>query len=219
MNSRCTSALLVSLLALAGCSGSPPPEVAVAYGKKWGAETTSRFSPCPDIKGVWHLQKPSEGSFLDETGETVAHRRWHLPQLFGQSVYRFIAIETGTLGTMVYGSDAMPGFGVGSWSSHARKSLSDVEMPCVGHGWRQVAITHHSRNAAAARVLKLVPEKLVKIAQTDFVARTAGHELLLATRIDYEGTGKDGDAIKDGYWHFVKMARLHENPKDQGFKP
>jgi hypothetical protein len=113
----------------------------------------------------------------------------------------------------------MPGFGVGSWSSHARKSLSDVEMPCVGHGWRQVAITHHSRNAAAARVLKLVPEKLVKIVQTDFVARTAGHELLLATRIDYEGTGKDGDAIKDGYWHFVKMARLHENPKDQGFKP
>ena len=93
-------------------------------------------------------------------------------------------------------------------------------MPCIGHGWRRVATHDHSTNDAAARVLNLIPEETKKIVQTDYIARTANHELLLAIRIDYSGTDRKDKSkmISDGYWHFIKMPRLHEDPKSKGFK-
>jgi|GEM_PF-5646239 len=214
-----TTTFGVTLLALAGCNSSPQPDVAVAYGKQWGAVTTSRSSPCPSIEGVWHLANLSAGSLLLDDGQPVAHFRWFGGKLFGLTVNQksFIAIEPRQLGTVVYLADQIPK-GAGSRSMLGYTTLSDAEMPCVGQGWRRVETTDHSLNDAAARVLKLVPEKPSKIMQTNFIARTANHELLLAARIDFEGTNREDEAVKGGYWHFVKMPRLHETPKDQGFK-
>lgn len=69
-------------------------------------------------------------------------------------------------------------------------------------------------------MLKLVPEQRVQITQTDYIAQTSNHELLIATRIDYSGTDSEDRAkkINTGYWHFIKMPRLYEDPKAQGFK-
>jgi len=75
-------------------------------------------------------------------------------------------------------------------------------------------------NDAAARVLNLVPEEPTTIVQTDYVARTANDELILANRIDYSGTDSEdrNKTVKDGYWHWLKMPRLHADPKAQGFR-
>jgi hypothetical protein len=63
-------------------------------------------------------------------------------------------------------------------------------------------------------------EEPVNIVQTDYVARTADDELVLAIRIDYSGTDSEDKTrkINEGYWHWLKMPRLHEDPKAQGFK-
>lgn len=219
MRSFFITAVLAALLGLAGCS-SPQPEVATAYGNQYGAVKTSRFTACPKIEGVWHLAKLSAGSLQTDDGQAIQHFRWFAPYLFGLSVggRSFIAVEPRQLETVVYLANQIPGAGGRSMSGFT--TLNEAQTPCVGHGWRRIATHDHSTNDAAARVLKLIPEELKKIVQTDYIARTADHELLLAIRIDYSGTDNADKSkkVKDGYWHFVKMPRLHEDPKAQGFK-
>lgn len=215
-------AALVGLVGLAGCSSGPSPEVAKAYNNQYGAVKTSLFTACPKIEGVWHLGNLSAGSLQLADGQLIQHFRWFAPYLFGLSVNAksFIVVEPKQLETVLYLADGIPGAGA-SYSM-----LDEAQMPCVGHGWRRVATYNHSPNDAAARVLNLIPkepqnpEEPPKIIQTDYLARTASHELILAIRIDYSGADKnDKDKrINDGYWHFVKMPRLHEDPKAQGFK-
>jgi hypothetical protein len=213
-------AALVGLVGLAGCSSGPSSEVAKAYNNQYGAVKTSLFTACPKIEGVWHLGNLTAGSLQLEDGQLIQHFRWFAPYLFGLSVNAksFIAVEPKQLETVVYLADKIPG--AGSRSAVSYTMLDEAKMPCIGHGWRRVATHNHSTNDAAARVLNLIPEESPKIIQTDYLARTANHELVLAIRIDYSGADKkDNDKkINDGYWHFVKMPRLHEDPKAQGFK-
>ncbi len=203
--------------ALAGCSKGPAPAVAQAYADQHGAVETSRFTHCPKVQGVWQLSNLSAGTFKTADGETIQHFRWYMPKLFGLSVNTksYVAIEPTSLETVMYLSDTIPR--TGNRNSLGFTTKSDKETPCVGHGWRSVGVMDHSQNDAAARVLGLVPELPKKITQTDYFARTATHDLLLAIRIDYQGTNKEKEAINDGYWHFLKMPRLHESPKEQGF--
>jgi hypothetical protein len=218
MKKLSTILICSTLVAVAGCTPPPSPAVAQAYAKQFGAVESSRFTPCPKVQGVWHLANLSAGSLLKEDGETIEHFRWFAPKLFGLSIGKrtYIAIAPSAVETVLYLTDMTPG-------SIGRQSLGysakgDEEMPCVGQGWRQAAVTDHSRNDAAARVLGLVPEQPTKITQTDYFARTAANELLLAIRIDFQGTNQEQQPVKDGYWHFLKMPRLHDNPKEQGFR-
>ncbi len=206
------------LAAVSGCSRAPAPPVAQAYADQYGPVESSRFTACPKVQGVWQLFNLSAGSIRQEGGETVKHFRWYGSQLLGMSFATkgFIAIDPNPLETMLYVADRIPGSSGPRSYSYATKS--DKEMPCVGHGWRQVVVTDHSLNDAAARVLGIVPEKPRKITQTDYFARTAANELLLAIRIDFQGTNDQKEPVNGGYWHFLKMPRLHENPKEQGFK-
>jgi len=219
MRSFFVTAVVTTFLGLAGCSG-PPPEVAIAYGNQYGAVKTSRFTACPTIEGVWHLANLSAGSLQLEDSQMIQHFRWFAPYLFGLSVgaRSFIAVEPRQLETVVYLANQIPAAGSRSMLGYA--ALAESQTPCVGQGWRRVATHDHSQNDAAARVLKLDPKEPKKISQTDYIARTASHELLLAIRIDYSGTDHEDESkkINDGYWHFVKMPRLHEDPKAQGFK-
>ncbi len=215
-----SNSLLLSLaLALFGCSQQPPPAVSLAYANQYGKVETSRFTPCPTVQGVWQLAQLSAGSMLDEKGELVPHFRWYGAKLFEFSVRPndFIAVDKVGLETVLYLSGKIPGpDGHRAVSYSAR---SDQELPCVGQGWRQVARSDHSLNDAAARVLGLVPEEPVKIIQTDYFARSASQDMLLAIRIDYEGTNaKQKKAVSDGYWQFLKMPRLYESPKEQGYR-
>ncbi len=219
MRSFFITAAMAGFVGLAGCSG-PPPDVATVYKDQYGPAKTSRFSACPKIEGVWHLANLSAGSLQREDSQMIQHFRWFAPYLFGLSVgaKSFIAVEPRQTETVVYLSNQIPGAGRRSMLGFT--TLADAQSPCVGRGWRRIATHDHSTNDAAARVLKLVPEEPKKIVQTDYLARTADHELILATRIDYSGTdNKDkSKKINDGYWHFIKMPRLHEDPKAQGFK-
>ena len=219
MRSFLITAVVAVFLALAGCS-SPQPEVATAYNNQYGAVKTSRFTACPKIEGVWHLANLSAGSLQLEDGQMIQHFRWFAPYLFGLSVgvRSFIAVEPRQLETVLYLANQIPG--AGGRSLLGFTTLDEANAPCVGHGWRRIATYDHSTNDAAARVLKLIPEEPTTIVQTDYIARTADHELLLAIRIDYSGTDNTDKSkrIKDGYWHFVKMPRLHDDPKAQGFK-
>ncbi len=214
------SAVVAALVGLAGCSSGPAPEVAKAYNNQYGAVKTSLFTACPKIEGVWHLGNVSAGSLQLEDGQLIQHFRWYAPYLFGLSVNArsYIAVEPRQLNTILYLADQIPGAGGRLAPSYT--TLDEAQMPCVGHGWRRVATHNHSTNDAAARVLKLIPEESPKIVQTDYLARTANHDLILAIRIDYSGADKKEKEkkINDGYWHFVKMPRLHEDPKAQGFK-
>ena len=219
MRSFFITAAMAALLGLSGCSG-PPAEVATAYNDQYGAVKTSRFTACPKVEGVWQLANLSAGSLRVEDSQMIQHFRWVAPYLFGLSVgaSAFIAVEPRQLETVVYVANQIPS--AGSRSMLGYTTLSDTKSPCVGHGWRRIATHDHSQNDAAARVLKLIPEEPRKIIQTDFIARTADHELLVATRIDYSGTDADdrNKKINNGYWHFIKMSRLHEDPKVHGFK-
>ena len=212
--------VLVALLGLTGCGGALP-DVANAYGDQFGAVETSPIADCPTIEGVWHLSDLSAGSLLQEDGELVPHFRWFAPYLFGLSANArsYIAIEPRSLETVFYLADRIPGAGASS-SAAGYTTLDDTQAPCVGHGWRRIATRNHSLNDAAARVLNLDVEEPVNIVQTDYVARTADDELVLAIRIDYSGTDSEDKTkkINDGYWHWLKMPRLHEDPKAQGFK-
>jgi len=213
------STALAAAFALAGCSG-PKPDVATAYNDQYGAVKTFRFDKCPTIEGVWHLGNLSGGSLVLADGEAVQHFRWFAPYLFGLSVsiQDYIAVEPRSLETVLYLAPRIPGANGQSMAGYTM--LSDAGMPCVGHGWRRVKTHNHSTNDAAARVLKLVPEEPVQIMQTDYIAQTPDHELLVAIRIDYSGTDSEDKSkkVNDGYWHFIKMPRLFEDPKAQGFK-
>lgn len=216
------SLMVIALIGLGGCgSGSGAlPEVAQAYADKYGAVESSSFAACPDIEGVWHLGELSAGSLKQDDDQAVPHFRWLGRYLFNLSVSggSYIAIEPRQLETVFYLADRIPG--AGGRSAVGYTTLDDAQAPCVGHGWRRVATRDHSSNDAAARVLNLVPEEPHSIVQTDYVARTANHELVLAIRIDYSGTDSDDKTktVKDGYWHWLKMPRLHEDPKAQGFR-
>jgi hypothetical protein len=164
------------------------------------------------------LSHLSGGTLLKEDGAIVQHFRWHSPKLFSLSVTpaTYIAIDDNSLETVLFLSHGIPG-------SDGRKSLgftarSDKEIPCLGHGWRRVDVSDHSLNDAAARVLGLVPEEPRKITQTDFLARSSANDLLLAIRIDFQGTSDEREPVTGGYWHFLKMPRVHENPKEKGFR-
>lgn len=206
------------LAAVSGCTPPPAPAVSQAYANQFGAIDSSRFTSCPKVQGVWQLANLSAGTLLKEDGEIIQHFRWFAPKLFGLSVgtKAYIAIDPSAVETVLFLSDMTPG-------SVGRQSLgysakSDGEMPCVGQGWRQAAVTDHSRNDAAARVLGLKPELPTKITQTDYFAKTAANELVLAIRIEFQGTNAEQQPVNDGYWHFLKMPRLHGNPKEQGFR-
>jgi hypothetical protein len=219
---------LVSILSIcalaaaaAGCSKGPVPPVAQAYADQYGAVETSLLTHCPKVQGVWQLSNLSAGAFLNADGETIQHFRWYMPKLFGLSTNTksYVAIAPDTLETVLYVSNTIPRTGGRNWLGYTTKS--DNEIPCVGHGWRIAGVTDHSQNDAAARVLGLVPELPKKITQTEYFAKTAANELLLAIRIEYEGTkakSKDKEPVNEGYWHFLKMPRLYESPKEQGFK-
>ena len=210
--------VVAAAIALAGCSG-PKPEVATAYNDQYGAVKTSMLGKCPTIEGVWHLANLSGGSLTLADGQAIQHFRWFAPYLFGLSITRqdYIAIKPKSLETVLYLANKIP---VASGQSVSYTALEDAETPCVGYGWRQVEKHYHSTNDAAARVLNLVPEQPVQITQTDYIAQTPDNALLIATRIDYSGTDREDSAkkINTGYWHFIKMPRLHEDPTAQGFK-
>ncbi len=213
-----TVSICAILIAIPGCSRSPAPPVAQAYADQYGPVESTRFTACPKVQGVWQLSNLSAGSLLKENGETVQHFRWYAPMLFGLSVGRnaYIAIDPNPLETVLYLADKIPGPG-GSRRSLGYTTKSDKEMPCVGQGWHQVVVTDHSRNEAAARVLGIVPELPKKITQTDYFAKTAANELVLAIRIDFQGTNAEKEPVNGGYWHFMKMPRLLEKPKENGF--
>jgi hypothetical protein len=212
--------VLTVIFCLTGCKGQLP-DVATAYADKYGKVQTSRFTACPTIQGVWHLSNLSGGSLKLGDDQPVQHFRWYIPYLFNlaSSADSYIAVSPGQLATVLFLSPNIPG-STGNRNMLSFTERTEAEIPCVGHGWRRVAQRNFSTNDAAARVLNLVPEKSPKIVQTDYIARTADHELLLGTRIDYSGIDAKNEALKinDGYWHFVKMPRLHEDPKAQGFK-
>jgi hypothetical protein len=212
-----TVSVCAILVAVAGCSKPPAPPVAQAYADQFGAVETSRFTACPKVQGVWHLANLSAGTFKLEDGQTIQHFRWFAPMLFGLSVgtKAYIAIDPNPVDTVLYLTDKIPG--AGGKRSFSFTTKGEKEMPCVGHGWRQVAVTDQSLNDAAARVLGLLPEKPKKIVQTDYLATTKTDELLLAIRIDYQGTNAEQKPVNEGYWHFLKMPRLHEKPKEHGF--
>ena len=218
MNLFSTVSFSILLAAVSGCSQSPAPSVAEAYAKQYGPVETSRFTPCPKVQGVWQLSQLSAGSLQKANGELIEHFRWVGPMLFGltPSMKDYIAIDQNSLETVLYLTHKLPGTSGRQSLSYSAKT--EKEMPCVGHGWRQAAVRDHSLNDGAARVLNLVPERTPKITQTDYYARDKANELVLATRIDFQGTNKEGKSVTDGYWHFLKMPRLHENPKGQGFK-
>ena len=218
MNLFSTVSFSILLAAVSGCSQSPAPPVAEAYAKQYGPVETSRFTPCPKVQGVWQLSQLSAGSLQKANGELIEHFRWVGPMLFGltPSMKDYIAIDQNSLETVLYLTHKLPGTSGRQSLSYSAKT--EKEMPCVGHGWRQAAVRDHSLNDGAARVLNLVPERTPKITQTDYYARDKANELVLATRIDFQGTNKEGKSVTDGYWHFLKMPRLHENPKGQGFK-
>lgn len=213
-------ALLCALLAaVSGCSQPPAPVVAQAYANRFGAIESSRFTQCPKVQGVWHLANLSAGTFLKEDGETIEHFRWYgAAKLFGLSAgtKAYIAIDPNAFETVLYLSDKIAGRGGRQLLSYTTKS--DREMPCVGHGWRQVAVTDHSLNDAAARVLGLLPDRPTKITQTDYFAKTASNDLLLGIRIEFQGTNAELQSVNESYWHFLKMPRLHDNPKEHGFR-
>jgi len=213
-----TVALCALLVIFSGCGKSPAPAVAEAYANKFGVVESSRFSPCPKIQGVWRLSKLSAGSLLNEKGDTIEHFRWYVPQLFGLTIglNDYIAIEPHDLETVLYLAGTIPASTGPRSVSYTAKS--DKEMPCVGHGWRQAAVVDHSSHDPAARVLGLVPEEPKKITQTDYFAKDAANELVLATRIEFQGTNKKKEPVNGAYWHFLKMPRLHENPKEKGFR-
>ncbi len=217
---KCFATILCCLFlaAVSGCSQSPAPAVAEAYANQYGSVETSRFTPCPKVQGVWQLSQLSAGSFLKADGQRIEHFRWFASQLFGLTVGAkdYIGIDHNSLETVLYLTPKVPGPGVPQSMSYAAKS--DKEMPCLGHGWRQAATIDHSLNDAAARVLGLLPERTKKITQTDYFAKDKANDLVLAIRIDFAGTDKDQQAVTGGYWHFLKMPRLHEKPSDQGFK-
>lgn len=213
--------MVIALIGLAGCGSSAPvPEVAEAYADQYGAVDTSSFDACPAIEGVWHLGELSAGSLEQDDGQAVAHFRWVGRYLFNLSVSggSYIAIEPRQLETVYYLADQIPG--AGGRSAAGYTTLDEKQAPCLGHGWRRVATRDHSSNDAAARVLNLVPEEPHRIVQTDYIARTANHELILAIRIEYSGTDSDDTSktVDDGYWHWLKMPRLHEDAKAQGFR-
>ena len=217
------SSMVIALIGLGGCGGGGSgtmPEVAVAYADQYGAVETSSFAACPAIEGVWHLGDLSAGSLEQDDGQAVPNFRWAGRYLFNLSVNggSYIAIEPRQLETVYYLADRIPG--PGGRSAVGYTTLDDKQAPCVGHGWRRVATRDHSSNDAAARVLNLVPEETHSIVQTDYVARTADNELIVAIRIDYSGTDSDDTTktVKDGYWHWLKMPRLHEDAKAQGFR-
>ncbi len=213
-----TILLCVAVVAGTGCSQPPMPPVAQAYANQYGPVESSRFTPCPKVRGVWQLSQLSAGTLFLENGDLIQHFRWFAPKLFELSIgtKAYIAIDEKGLDTVLYLTDRIPG-------PDGQKSLgyttkSDKDLPCLGHGWRQAAVTDHSSNDAAARVLGLLPEMPKKIIQTDYFAKSAGNELLLAIHIEFEGTNKKQASIKEGYWHFLKMPRLYENPKEMGFR-
>lgn len=209
---------LVLPIAMMGCSRAPVPAVAAAYASQYGAAQTSWMTPCPQMSGVWQLANLSGGSLQLPDGNTIQHFRWYAPQLFGFAIETksYIALEERPVETVLYVADRMP---LNSGSRATGYSVkTDKDMPCVGQGWRKMASIDHSLNDAAARVLGLVPELPTKITQVDYLARTSAHELLVATRIDFEGTNAAKEAVSSGYWHFLKMPRLHESAKAQGFK-
>lgn len=214
--------MVMALVGLGGCGSKSgaPPEVAVAYADQYGAIESPSFSACPVIEGVWHLGELSAGSLEQDGGDVVPHFRWAGRYLFNLSVSggSYIAIEPRQLETVYYLADRIPG--PGGRSAAGYTTLDEARAPCVGHGWRRVATRDHSSNDAAARVLNLVPEEPHSIVQTDYIARTANNELILAIRIDYSGTDSDdkSKAVNDGYWHWLKMPRLHEDAKAQGFR-
>jgi hypothetical protein len=192
--------------------------VAQAYANQYGPVESSRFTPCPKIQGVWQLSNLSAGTLLNEQGELVPHFRWFAPKLFDLvvSANAYVAIDPNSLETALYLADKIPGPSGRPSPSYTVKT--DKEMPCLGDGWRQAGITAHSGNDAAARVLGLLPERPKKITQTDYFAKNAANELLLAIRIDFQGTNAEKKSVNSGYWHFLKMPRIHENPKENGFR-
>jgi hypothetical protein len=218
MKLMATGSLCMVALAVSGCSRPPAPPVAQAYADQFGPVESSRFTPCPKIQGVWQLSNFSAGTLLKADGETIEHFRWYAPKLFDLSVgaKAYIAIDPNAIETVLYLADIIPSDGARRAFSFSTKS--DKEMPCVGSGWRQVAATDQSLNEAAARVLGLLPERPVKITQTDYFAKTATDELVVATRIDFQGTNAERKSVNTGYWHFLKMPRLFEKPQEKGFK-
>ncbi len=212
------SFLCALVVMLAGCKQPPEPKVALAYAKQFGAVESSRLTPCPKVKGVWQLSQLSAGSLLNEQGMLVEHFRWVAPKLFGLTIgtRAYIAMDEQRLSTVLFLSDKIPGPNGQNMMGYTAKS--DHELPCLGHGWRQVVVINHSTNDAAARVLGLDAEKPKTITQTDYFARSPQHDLLLAIQIEFQGTNAKSNPVQGGYWHFLKMPRLHDEPLEQGFK-
>lgn len=208
------------MLAVSGCgrSPAPAPPVAQAYADQFGPVESSRSTPCPKVQGIWQLSNFSAGSLLKADGETIEHFRWGGAMLFGVSfgTNAYIAVDPLPMETILYIADKFPADTRRYPSNYTTKS--DKEMPCVGHGWRQVVVTDHSLNERSANVLGMLPELPKKITQTDYIAKNAANELLLAIRIDFQGTDTDKKPVNGGYWHFMKMPRLFANPQEKGFK-
>ncbi len=213
-----TVSFCMIMLAASGCGRPPAPPVALAYADQFGPVESARFTPCPKVQGVWQLSNFSAGTLLKEDGQTIEHFRWYGSKLFDLSfgTKSYIAIDPNPLETMLYFSDRIPSDG--GRRSFSYRTMSDKEIPCVGHGWRQIAVTDHSLNEAAARVIGVLPERPRKITQTDYFAKNKANELLVAIRIDFQGTDAEQKAVNSGYWHFLKMPRLFENPQEKGFK-
>lgn len=212
---------------LAACSESPPPEVANQYANRFGPTESASFGKCPELNGVWNLGAPSGGSIMDSEGKwlrdaLVPHFRWMGRALFGLTPgLRGVIAASPRYGTTLFFSDVayteaspMP---QAARSSLSYSELGDAEFPCVGAGWRQGPKRDHSENDAAARVLKLDPDKSVSITQIDYMALAASGELLIGTHIQYQGSNAKGEAVNDGYWHFLKLPRLAADAEAAGY--
>lgn len=219
--------VLLSLLGvLSGCSKSPPPEVATVYANRFGPTETASLGKCPELNGVWNLDAPSGGSFADSEGKwlqdaLVPHLRWAGRTLFGLTPgLKGVIAAIPRFGTTLFFSDIayteanpMP---ASARSSISYSELGEADFPCVGDGWRKGPSRNHSSNDAAARVLKLDPEKPVSITQVDYLAINASGELLLGTHVQFQGTS-GGKELSDAYWHFVKLPRLAADAEAAGF--
>lgn len=230
LSRRCAAiAASCLLVGAAGCSRGPTPEVAVAYANRDGFTVTSRFTPCPELDGVWNMREPSSGTRLDTEGRwlrgyPVPHYRWVGPSLFGLTpslggVVAALPLPSG--GTKLFYADkpyteASP-LPAAARSSLGFRELPDAEFPCVGAGWRRAAVHDHSANDAAANVLKLDTRRPRRITQADHMALTPDGDMLIGVHVQYSGTASDGKAVGEAYWHFLKLPRLAKEAKAAGF--
>ena len=171
---------------------------------------------------MWNLAAPSGGSILDSDGNLVPHFRWAGKNLFGLTPgLKGVIAAAPRHGTTLFfsdiaytNSDPVPPRARGSI---AYSELGETEFPCVGSGWRKGPSRSHSSNDAAARVLKLNPNRPVSITQVDYMAISASGELLLGTHVQYQGSSNEGTQRIDAYWHFLKLPRLADDASAAGY--